>query len=83
MIRRNRDAIELYEAQQRAFEEERYARILREMQPEPVNFRADEDVPASVSPWIFWPVVVTCSLILTFVAYELATRVLPVIWGLK
>ncbi len=52
MTRRNRDAIELYEAQQRAFEEERYARILREMQPEPANFCANEDDELPDLTWL-------------------------------
>lgn len=41
-----------------------------------------DDVLPPVSPWIFWPVVVGCSLTLTFAAYELA-KLLPVIWRLS
>lgn len=47
-------------------------------QPEPVQMCAVEDVPAAVSLWIFWPVVISCSLVLTFVAYELAMVALKV-----
>ena len=58
MTRRNRDAIEEYEAQQRAFEEERYARILREMQPEPVNFCADDGDELPDLTWLEMALVV-------------------------
>ncbi len=51
----------------------------RVSQPEPVQMCADVDHEPPVSPWIFWPLVCAFSLILTFGAYELATRVLPVV----
>lgn len=41
-----------------------------------------EDVPPPVSPWIYWPVVVGCSLVLTFAVYELV-KLLPVIWRMS
>lgn len=41
---------------------------------------AEVEGEAPMSPWLFWPVVVGCSLALTFIAYEL-TKLLPVIWG--
>lgn len=47
-------------------------------QPEVCNFCAVEEVPPAISPWIFWPVVVACSLVLTFAAYELALLALKV-----
>jgi hypothetical protein len=42
----------------------------RVSQPEPVQMCADVDHQSPVSPWIFWPVVVACSLVLTFAAYD-------------
>jgi hypothetical protein len=44
---------------------------------------AECDDEPQVSPWVFWPVVVGCSGVLTFVAYELATRLLPLLWWLS
>jgi hypothetical protein len=44
-------------------------------QPEVCNFCAVEEVPPAVSPWIFWPVVITCSLVLTVAAYLLGMAV--------
>lgn len=38
--------------------------------------------PKPVPAWIYWPVVVGCSLVLTFAAYELA-KLLPVIWRMS
>ena len=63
-------------AARRAREAARAARFAK--QPEPVQMCAVEDVPAAVSPWIFWPVVISCSLVLTFAAYELAMVALKV-----
>jgi hypothetical protein len=40
----------------------------------------DDEPP--VSPWVFWPVVVGCSGVLTFAAYELA-KLLPLLWVLS
>lgn len=47
-------------------------------QPEAANFCAVEEAPQAVSPWVFWPIVVSCSLVLTFAAYELAMVALKV-----
>jgi hypothetical protein len=44
----------------------------RVCQPEPANFCADVEHEPAVSPWLFWPVVVAFSLVLSFAAYELA-----------
>ncbi len=38
-----------------------------------------DDVPAAVSPLIFWPVVCAFSLLMTFGSCELATRVIPLL----
>lgn len=40
----------------------------------------DDEKP--VSPWVFWPVVVGCSGVLTIAAYEIA-KLLPLFWGLS
>ena len=64
MTRRNRDAIELYDSQQRAFEEERYARILREMQPEPASFCADDGIDEEV-PDLSWLEMALVAVVLT------------------
>lgn len=63
-------------ADRKAREAARAARFAKP--PEPVQMCAVEDVPAAVSPWIFWPVVVACSLVLTVAAYELAMVALKV-----
>jgi hypothetical protein len=44
-------------------------------QPEAANFCAVEEVPPAVSPWIFWPIVVSCSLVLTIAAYLLGMEI--------
>ena len=43
---------------------------------------AECDEEPAVSPWVFWPVVVGCSGVLTLAAYEIA-RLLPLLWVLS
>jgi len=78
-------AVLRYRMQQRELEAERArfdrttaalqvdALLDRARQPEPCCFCAEpQDVSPPLSPWVFWPIVVTCSGALTFAAYELA-----------